>query len=147
MVSSVGPINASVVSDNSGLALRKGNILCMRPSFNADYYECSYVPQEKKGSLLGFVAKTLLGAAAIAGGLVAARKFIPALGKDIIKEGQKLGKDAKRFDKVKHYTAKAADFIENNVKKAYNFCKDKIKSLKKDTPEETKTKKTKSKDK
>lgn len=87
-----------------------------KPSFTSDCYESSFVPEEKHGSFLGFLAKTVLGAAIIAGGLVAARKYIPALGKDVTFDTTKM------TGKAKSYIATAADFVERNVKQAYEWC-------------------------
>lgn len=105
-----------------------------KPSFTSDYYEGSYVPEEKHGSFLGFLAKTVFGAAIIAGGLVAARKYIPALGKDVTFDTTTM------TGKAKSYIATAADFVERNVKQAYEWCAKHVKRENPEAPkEETKT--------
>lgn len=134
MVSSVQCINrCAVVPD--GTTTTPPTTQCdtpsAKPSFSSDYYECSYAPEEKKGSFLGFLAKTVFGLGIIAGGFVAARRFIPALSKDSIDIEKELAKDSKFFDKVKYYTATAGQKIEDGVVHAYNWCKDLVKGEKK----------------
>lgn len=94
-----------------------------KPSFTSDYYQCSYVPEEKHGSVLGFLAKTVVGLGVIAGTLVGLSRI--GSFKELI--GKELGENPKFFERIKKGLAEGGNFIERNVKKAYSFCKDKIK--------------------
>lgn len=134
MVSSVNCINRYAASqDATAPQIPQGGAGAPKPSFTSDYYECSYVPeQEKKGSFLGFLAKTVIGAGIIAGGLVGLSRLSSF--KELI--GKELGENSKLLEKIKKGTAEAGNYIERNVKGAYDWCAEKIKNFRSETPKE-----------
>lgn len=87
-----------------------------------------YNQPQKQTSFLGAVGKLILTAAVIAGGAIAARKFIPAL-KDY-KVLDKLPDGAKTMEKVKNTFAKWTDKLyDGPVTKVVDFCKDKFNKI------------------
>lgn len=76
-------------------------------------------PEEKHGSVLGFIFKTLIAAGLVAGGLVLARRNVEALKGEL----SALEKDTTFFGKVKYYTAKAGQAIEDFAKSSWEKVK------------------------
>lgn len=67
-------------------------------------------------SFIRFLGKLVLTAAAICGGAVAIRKWVPAMQKESIDVTQKLDSTAKPLEKIKYYIAKFADWITDEIK-------------------------------
>ena len=97
------------------------------------YSQPSIYPEQqeapaKRGSLLGGLVKLVAGAVIIAGVAVAARKFIPTLGKAKISGEGKLAEGAGFGEKVKHSFAKYTDAIyDGTIGKLKNLFKSKEK--------------------
>ena len=113
MVSSVSGMSNAVAFKSSAMDKVTPEMMSQPSSFSQESAVSAekQAPEKKKGSMLGFIAKTALAVIAIGGGAIALRKNVGALGKESISLLE--NKETLTFiDKVKINFAKYTDMIE-----------------------------------